>query len=151
MKNKKRNILIILLIILILLAISIIIAVKTLSSNNESNKDPEIEIPDPDEGIYNNRQEIIQSQEVNGITFTNIECYWDGTNTNISYTVTNTTDQTINIGKYKIEAYDDTDTKIYSLSPYLGQDLAPGAEYKEIISTADNLSEAYSIKISLNN
>lgn len=147
MKKKKRNILMITLIILILLAISIIVAVKALKSNNNSLTTT----PDPEAEIYNYKQEVIQSQEVNGITFTNIECYWDGTNTNISYTITNTTDQIVNIGKYKIEAYDDTDTKIYSLSPYLGKDLSPGEEYEELISTADNLSEAYSIKISLNN
>lgn len=143
MKNKKI-ILIIILILLILVAVGIIITVNILNNKSETKNE---DTPPETNEVYNYRQEIIEEKEVNGITFTNIDCYWDGTNSNISYTITNTTEETINLGVYTIEVYDDTDTLMYTLSPYLGKDLAPNEEYEELISTSNNLTDAYSIKI----
>lgn len=151
MKSKK-NILIIILVVVVIAIIGITIAVKLLNNDNqqENNEVGNNGIVTSEEGKYNVRQEIIESKEINGITFTNINCYYDGENTNISYTITNTTDKPITIEKYTIEAYDDTAEKIKTLNPYLGRELAPGEEYEELISTAVDLSSAYSIEIFLN-
>lgn len=152
MKGKK-TILIIILVAAILSIIGIILTVilyspKPINQNDSPNK--ENGIVNTEEGKQNVRQEIIQSKEIDGITFTNINCYYDGKNTNISYTITNTTDNLIKIDKYKIEVYDDTNKKIKTLNPYLGRELTPGEEYNELISTSFDLSSAYSIEIFLN-
>ena len=151
-KKNKIGLIIIIVLILFILGIGVYFAINKLVPNKDNNQaNQSTQEPENTEEIYNYRQDVIADKEVDGITFTNIDCYWDGENTIISYTITNTTNESINIGKYKIEAYDDTGTLIYNLSPYLDKKLEPNEEYEELISTADNLSKVYSIKISLNN
>lgn len=96
---------------------------------------------------YNYNEGVIEDKEVKGIKFTNVNCYWDGVNSNISYIVTNTTDKPVKIGEYTIEAYDSSDNLFYILSPYMDKELAPGESYQDMISISENLGSANSIKI----
>jgi len=144
MKEKKKIIIAGgILLLLVIIAILLVFL-------NKDKKIPIDEIRTPDEIQYNNNEQVIGDKEINNITFTNIECSYDGNNSLLTYTITNKTKETINLGEYEITIKDKDGNILAILAPNLDQDIAPNASYDTGNSINIDLTKAYSIELNLN-
>jgi len=142
--KRNRLLFIILGVLVVIFGVVLIFLLK--EGNN--NIEPGDRLED-NEAVYNFHEGVISDKEVNGITFTSITCEWDGVNSNLFYTITNINDEVVNLGDYVIEVYDINNELLDSFNVSLDYDLEIGVEYREVISTAVNLSEVYSIEFKL--
>lgn len=63
------------------------------SNNSSTNSNKTI--------IYNKNKSFIKNQTISGITFTNIKCSYNGKDSLLSYTISNKTNQSIDLKNYK--------------------------------------------------
>lgn len=134
------------LILLIALAIGIVILNKQVKKQplQEEKTTNETEIK------HNTNQQVVEDKEINNITFTNIECSYDGENSLLTYTITNKTTETINLGEYDITIKDKEGNILAILAPTLDQNIAPGESYETGNAINIDLTTAYSIELNLN-
>lgn len=137
--NNKKSIIIGAFSILLLLII-IIIVIITINSNNNNN-------PTTNDPAYNNNKDVISDKNINGVTFSNIKCSWDGFPSLLEYTVTNNSNQTIILANYEI-IIKDKQNKIMAITvPGSNQELKIGESLNlDNILTVD-LSEATKIEL----
>ncbi len=151
MKKEKKKKILIISIILILIIIAIIILIlfkfpkntkKTQNENNISNNDSSSQ-----DIKYN--QNITKDKDINGILFTNINCSYDGYFSLLTYTITNNTNETINLNEYEIMIKDKNDNILAIITPNLNQEI----NSKESIDTGNtiniDLTGAYSMELIL--
>ena len=102
--------------------------------------------------IYNKNESFTKEQIKEGVTFKNIECYYDGNDSMISYIISNQTNEEIDLKNYKIYVKDKKGTIITNIYVDFSKKLAPKEEmkYKNSIVGVD-LSNAYSMELKLNN
>lgn len=101
--------------------------------------------------IYNNNETFKQTQEKNGITFEKIKCYYDGYESLISYTVSNHTNEDVELKNYEILVKDKDNNIISNIFIGLNIVLAPEEE-KEIKNKVigRDLSNAYKLELKTN-
>ena len=137
---KKKYILII---GICLIVLSLIIVVFNIYGKN-NNKD--------DNGLkYNKNESFLKEQTIEGVTFKNIECYYDGTDSMISYVISNKTEESINLSNYEVFVKDKRGTIITNIYVDFKRELASKEEmqYKNSIADVD-LSDAYTMELKLN-
>lgn len=147
--TKKSNHKLIIIIAIILFIIIIGITIYFLLKKEEPIDN--LDTPPKETDIkYNTNEGVIQDQNINNITFTNITCSFDGSYSLLEYTITNKTGQTINLGQYEIIVKDKDNNILANLSPYLDQDIAPNEEVATGVAIDLDLSEAQSIELVIN-
>ncbi|MEE3342460.1 MAG: hypothetical protein VZS44_00005 [Bacilli bacterium] len=135
-KNKK--------IIALLILIIIIILIPIIKYNNKDNNIKKI--------TYNKNKSFIKEHNIEGITFTNIKCSYDGKDSLISYTITNKTDKDIDLKDYKVLVKDKKGTIITYIYVDFNKKLKPKEQkqYRNSVVGVD-LSKAHSMELKLNN
>lgn len=138
MKTKKK--------ILITLFICIIIIIPTIYYKNKNTNNNIKKI------IYNKNKSFTKEHNIEGITFTNIKCSYDGKDSLISYIITNKTDKDIDLKDYKVLVKDKKGTVITNIYVDFNKKLKPNEQkqYRNSIVDVD-LSKAYSMELKLNN
>ena len=102
--------------------------------------------------IYNKNKTFTKEQTNEGITFKNIECYYDGNDSMISYIISNQTDKEIDLKNYKVYVKDKKGTVITNIYVDFSKKIAPKEEIKYRNSVVGvDLSNAYSMELKLNN
>lgn len=144
---KKKTILISAISIFLILGIILIVVFiqKQEKAPEEDNKNLTPEI------IYNNNDKVVEDKNINNITFTNIECSYDGNNSLLSYTVTNKTQAPVTLGEYEIIVKDKDDKILANLVPQLDVELKPEESFDTGVSVGIDLSKAYAIELVLRN
>lgn len=108
-----------------------------------------LETPAAPETIYNTNEKVIEDKNINNITFSDIECVFDGNNSLLSYTITNNTQNPVTLGEYEIIVKDKKGTVLANLAPRLDLELKPGEAFNTGTSVNIDLSAAYEIELSL--
>lgn len=116
---------------------------------NNANKDTEQKKETPIK--YNTNEGVVQDKDIGGITFTNITCKYDGTYSVLEYTITNHTDQDINLGEYEIIVKDKQGNILANIAPTLDYNLKVEESYDTGNAIDIDLSDAYSIELVLSN
>lgn len=98
--------------------------------------------------VYNRNGSFLRKQVVKNVTFSNIECYYDGANSLISYIISNQTNKKIYMGKYKILVKAKDGSLITSIVVDFSQSIKAKQkiEYRNQVVGVD-LSDAYSMEI----
>ena len=135
LKNKKIMIALgILLILIIILSIVLI--------NNKK----------PDDGLtYNKNKSFVKEQNVEGITFKNIKCTYDGKDSIISYTMVNKTKKNIYLNNYDIIVKDKDNNKLTKIVAGVTQTIKPKEEVvmsNQIVGV--DLTDAYYMELIVN-
>ena len=140
MKTKRKKI------IALLICITIIIIIPTIIYKNKKTNNNIKKI------IYNTNKSFIKEHNIEGITFTNIKCSYDGKDSLIKYTITNKTDKDINLKDYKVLVKDKKGTIITYIYVDFNKKLKPKEQkqYRNSVVGVD-LSKAYSLELKLNN
>lgn len=144
---KLKNILISVLSISLILGIVFI----TIFMFNRKNTIDESEKELLSETIYNTNDKVVEDKNINDITFTNIECSFDGSNSLLSYTITNKTQEPVTLGEYEIVVKDKDGIVLANLVPQLDIELKPGESFDTGVSVNINLKDAYEIELVLEN
>ena len=122
--GKKEIWLIGILVLLILMVFAIVITVKLIGKDEDITDTP---INDSSEDfIYNNNKEVIEDKVIGNVTFTNIECYFDGYRSFLDYTITNNEKRSIILSDYEIIIKDNKKNIIAILVPGANQELKTG-------------------------
>lgn len=108
-----------------------------------------VETPPQPESVYNTNEKVIEDKNINNITFTDIECVFDGNNSLLSYTITNNTQKSVVLGEYEIIVKDKKGTILANLAPRLELELKPGESFSTGTSVNIDLTSAYEIELSL--
>ena len=145
MNIRIKRLLLIIAMVLLISFVVFMVYLKYFRDNSTSNKQSVTK----DTVIYNNNSGVVESKVVSGIVFSNIKCYYDGSNSIISYDVTNTKDEEVTVGKYHVDVYDDNDEIIYTLNSYSDVLLKSNETYMDALSTVNDLSKAKKIEILL--
>lgn len=149
MKQKltKKNIIIVIaiLVLLIILTIGIIFVNKDESNNKVLQEENNSNIK------YNKNEKVVEDKNIDNITFTDFECSFDGTNSLIKYTITNKTNNTVNLGEYELIVKDKEGNILTNIMPNFDYDLKPKETYEMGNSVNIDLSDAYSIEFKLDN
>ena len=144
---KLKNILISILSISLILGIVFI----TIFMFNRKNTIEESEKELLSETIYNTNDKVVEDKNINDITFTNNECSFDGSNSLLSYTITNKTQEPVTLGEYEIIVKDKDGIVLANLVPQLDIELKPGESFDTGVSVNINLKDAYEIELVLEN
>ncbi len=145
MKKKKKLLLIILGIVLLIGGASILL-VHSLSQEKEPVQSPSPENP---EVKQNMNSSFTEDKIINNITFTNINCTYDGVNSLLEYTITNQTNESVRLGAYEIVIRNKDKQILANLSPSLEQELAPGESVDTGNAVNIDLTGAYSMELIL--
>ena len=143
---KKKTLLIITISICLVLVIILIIVMVNQNKPLEENRNNLI--PGT---TYNNNDKVVEDKNINNITFTNIECSYDGNNSLLSYTITNKTQAPVTLGEYEIIVKDKDGEILTNLVPQLDMELKPGESFDTGVSVNIDLSDAYEIELVLGN
>lgn len=131
--------------LILIFSILIIIMAFFIIKNNFSlyNKKHEI--------VYNKNESFLKSQEIEGITFDKIECYFDGNESLISYTITNKTNNTIELNNYELLVKDNDNNTLTNIVINSNLTLEPNTE-KTVRNRVigKDLSNAKSIELKTN-
>ncbi len=133
-KNKKN----------IIIIIVIILAIFTCIKLNKRN------LVEKDGLIYNSNKSFTKDQKVKGIVFKNIKCTYDGKNSLISYTMTNSTKEKINLKNYDIYVKDKKNVILTKISANVTQTIYPKKEIEmanQVIGV--DLTNAYYLELKL--
>ena len=151
-KNTKRNMLIGIAILIILILGGFIIKLYYNNKNNTTNDTTSKTESKEEETLkYNTNEGVIKDKEINGITFTNITCTYDGAYSILEYTITNHSNQNINLGEYEIIVKDKNGNILANLAPTLDYELKKEESYNTGNAIDIDLSTASSIELVVNN
>ncbi|MBR3161882.1 MAG: hypothetical protein IKF19_04045 [Bacilli bacterium] len=140
MKNKRKKA-----IIGIICLIIIIILSSTFLNNRKNNSDNIKKI------IYNKNKSFNKEQTIKGITFSDIECSYDGKDSLISYTISNQTDEDINLKNYKILVKDKKGMVITNIFIDFDKTMKPKQKKRNRSLVVEvDLSKAHSMDLQLN-
>ena len=100
---------------------------------------------------YNLNEEFIKEQNIDGITFTKIQCTYDGTQSQLSYIITNNTSEPIQLNEYDIIVKDKKKNTLTIMQPNIEEILAPGDELPIINQVNIDITDAYYLELELKN
>lgn len=118
---------------------------------NFFNKEPNNKIDNNrDENvIYNDNKDVIGDKEIKDVTFTNIECSFDGFSSLLSYTITNNSKKSIILKDYELIIKDKDDNILAIMVPGDNSELKP-KESIDIGNAIDiNLTKASKLELRL--
>ena len=75
--------------------------------------------------IYTDNKDIISDKNIGDVTFTNIECSFDGFNSLLTYTITNNSKNNIILGNYELIVKDKDDNILAIMVPGDTKELKP--------------------------
>ena len=83
----------------------------------------------PDDGLtYNKNRSFSKVQKINGITFKNIECSYDGKDSIIRYVMVNQTKKTIYLKNYEVLVKDKNNLVLTKIVANITQEIKPDEE-----------------------
>lgn len=141
---KKKTILIIS--IIVICCIGGVVGIILFNKNNTKTEEPNTP---KQETIYNTNEKVVEDKNINDITFTNIECKFDGNNSLLTYTITNNKKESITLGEYEIIVKDKDGIILANLAPRLDSELKPSESFDTGTSINIDLSKAYEIELVL--
>ena len=98
--------------------------------------------------VYNHNKSFVQVQEQDGILFKNIKCYYDGKESLITYTISNHTDNDIELKNLEIYVKDKNDKVISKIFMNTNLVLSSNEEKKiENKVLGKDLSNAYKMEL----
>lgn len=152
MKKNTKGKIIIGVILLIILFIGIISITIFLNNKNNTTNDTNTNTNKNNETIKNNTNKgVVEDKEIDGITFTNIKCTYDGSYSILKYTITNHNNQDINLGEYEIVVKDKDGNVLANIAPTLDYTLKKEEAYDTENIIDIDLSTAFSIELIINN
>lgn len=148
-KSSKLKVLIFILVLLfIFLGVMVGIIVYNGIDNNSDNTS-NIDKDGDGDVIYNTNEEVIGDKEINEVSFTNIECSFDGNQSLFKYTITNHGDKSIILDDYELVVKDQNKEVIAILVPGIDNEIKPGESYDTGNVIDMDLSNATSIELQL--
>ena len=147
----KRNLLLVILIILLMGGLIVGLNYFKNGSNkkkdiiNESNKVNESNIK------YNTNENFIKDKVSGDISFTNIECVYDGENSLLKYTITNNGDTNVKLNEYEVVVKDKNEEVLAVLVTILDEEIAPKKSYEAGNAIDIDLTDAYILELNLLN
>lgn len=142
MKRKKILYLIILILLIAnLIGITLLKFSKKEDDNTTNSNTPEL--------IYNQNQSFLKDQSKETLLFSNIACSYNGTTSYLSYTITNVTEETYHLNEYNLLIKDKDGNELSIIEPNYNVNLDPGEEFYIGNTVNVNLTEAYSLEITL--
>jgi preprotein translocase subunit SecF len=139
MKLKKKEKIATIIIIILIIAIVILSYLKLNNMINAKNKIQ-----------YNTNKEFLQEKNIEGIQFSNFECYYDGEKSTISYDVTNTNANELNLEEYKLLIKDQNNEILFIGDTGAEETISPNIVQKIEFSVDIDLSNASKIEIKPN-
>ncbi len=143
--NKKKAILIIILIILIIIFIGISVIVNIKSKRNKDTNNEQEEL------TYNTNANFIEDKNIDGLSFTNINCTFNGEVSFLSFSIINQTKETIHLDQYKISIKDKDENILSIIELTINHDFLPNEEYFTTSTVLEDLTTAYSLEFNLEN
>ena len=136
--KKVRKTLIIALVGFIVLGALIFVASKAISGggNKEHLK-------------YNTNKKFLADKKVEDLSFENIKCSYDGSDSILSYIIVNNSDKTVHLDEYEIVIKDDKDKVLATINPNYDYDLEAKAKFETSNSVSVDLTKASKLDITL--
>ena len=142
MENKRtRKPLLIILGILCILGLTLFGIIKVVNTNNNKNEKVKIQ--------YNKNKEFLKEQKIENLVFSNISCEYNGTDSSLSYIITNTSKEKIHLNEYEIVIKDKKENILAKINPNYDTDLEAGEKFNTTNSVSVDLTKATSIEINL--
>ena len=138
-KINPKNLIIIIAIFVVVLIIAIIFGFN----KNKENKTP---TDDGNNVIFNENENIVKDQELDGLKFTNTSLSYNEGMSVLITDVTNPTEEEYFLTEFKVIIKDEAGNVVTELPGYVGDSISPN-ETLTITSYSDiNLTDAYSIE-----
>lgn len=136
--TKVRKTLIIALIGFIILGVIIFIASKSLSNTK-----------DEEHLEYNTNKKFLADKKIEDLSFENIKCSYNGSDSILSYVIVNTSDKTVHLDEYEIVIKDDKNKVLATINPNYDYDLEAKAKFETSNSVSVDLTKASKFDITL--
>lgn len=136
---KKKKLILSFIIVIILILIGLVIAMKLLYKNDNKNI------------VKNTEKEVISDKIVSNILFSDIEYYYDGTNTTVFMNVTNNNAKTVVLGDFIAIIYDKNDNLIEKFEPTTKYELKKNETMELEFYYPKDLTNANKMEIELPN
>ena len=145
LNSKQKKIIVISGTILIILAAFFITYTKKTPPKEQlvNERDPNLK--------YNLNEKFIKEQNIGGITFTKIQCTYNGTNSHLSYTITNNTSEPIQLNEYDIIVKDKKNNILTIMQPNIEEKLDSGEKLPIINEVNIDITDAYYLELELKN
>lgn len=105
---------------------------------------------DDDGLIYNKNKSFVKEQVVEGLTFSNIKCTYDGKDSLISYTISNSTDKDISLKNYNVLVKNKKGIVVTTIVADFGSSVKANDSVSIVNSVVGvDLSDAYSMELKL--
>ena len=98
---------------------------------------------------YNKNKSFLKDQKIENLSFNDITCEFNGSDSNLSYTIINVSKEKIHLNEYEILIKDDKDEVLAKINPNYDTDLEPGAKFNTTNSVSVDLTKATSLSINL--
>ena len=135
--KKVRKTLIIALVGFIILGALIFIASKAISGGDKEHLK------------YNTNKKFLADKKVEDLSFENIKCSYDGSDSILSYIIVNNSDKTVHLDEYEIVIKDDKDKVLATINPNYDYDLEAKAKFETSNSVSVDLTKASKLDITL--
>ena len=124
-KNKNKEKMPIIWGISIFFCILIFLISIFISFNKDKEPNNKVDNNQNDNIIYTDNKDIISDKNIGDVTFTNIECSFDGFNSLLTYTITNNSKETIILGNYELIVKDKNNNILAIMVPGDTKELKP--------------------------
>ncbi len=135
--KKVRKTLIIALVGFIVLGLVIFLASKSLSSDDKEHLE------------YNTNKKFLADKKIENLSFENIKCSYNGSDSILSYVIVNESDKTVHLDEYEIVIKDDKDKVLATINPNYDYDLEAKAKFETSNSVSVDLTKASKLDITL--
>ena len=100
--------------------------------------------------IYNQNENFLKEQEKNEIVFKNINCYYDGKDSQISYTILNKSNETIKLENYEIVIKDEKENILTNIFIGISTNIELAPNEEKIVKNkvlGRDLSNAHTLEL----
>lgn len=154
-QKNSSTLLTVVLILLIIILVAVLIMGKAFTNSKEElsetpNNGENTNNTVDENAIYNTNEDVIGDKILGDITFTNIECSFDGNRSLLEYTIINNGNKAVKLGNYELVVKDEEKNIIAILVPSANYELKPGEEYNTGNAIDINLSKVHSIELRQN-
>lgn len=130
-------------------SLSLVLMITLVCVTGCGKKDNNVE--DDAEESYNTNQGVVNDKEVGGLKLTNTSLVSDEYSAQLTTLVSNTTENSIEAGEFKIHVKDKSGNEIVTTNAYIGG-YVPANDSRIITTTFDrNLDDAYTIEYEIIN
>ena len=98
---------------------------------------------------YNTNKKFLEDRKIESLTFSDIECSYDGSDSGLTYTIINHSDTTVHLSEYEIVIKDEKGNVLATINPNYDYDLPAGEKFKTTNSVSVDLTKAVSLDINL--